>query len=86
MSTLMSTIWVLFREKHEYYPFLSVILNIMVKYEYYGVILSKMMSNYMSTLMSTIWVQFWVKTWVLSVFKCYFKYYGKIWVLWGYFK
>ena len=47
----------------------------MVKYEYYGVILSKMMSNYMSTLMyylSTIWV----KTLVLSVFKCYFKYYG----------
>ena len=55
----------------------------MVKYEYYGVILSKMMINYMSTLMSAIWVQFWVKTWVLSVFKCY---YGILWVLWGYFK
>ena len=62
---------------------LSVILSIMVKYEYYGVILSKMMSNYISTLMSTIWELFWVKTRVLSVFKCY---YGILWVLWGYFK
>ena len=74
MSTLMSTIWVLFRLKTWV---LSIFKCYFKYYEYYRVILSKMMSTYMSTLMSTIWVLFWVKTWVLSVLRVILSIIGK---------